>query len=129
MITLDLDQVIELTESLVKLDPDFVYKDPDGKSGASASCMYVHASQKGIVPGCLVGAVLHKAGIPLDVLSRYDDNNHPAELLLDSLSNFGLLEGDSNVSDFLQNAQYAQDLGHTWGEALQRGKKAAGIDD
>ena len=102
---------------------DFVYKRMPGMD-----CKYVH---EGVVwdadieeyvsdesvyePGCIVGYVLHKAGIPLATLQGSEGNN--AEELLDRLERHGLVKVETEAADFLNSVQDLQDSGNSWGSA------------
>lgn len=102
---------------------DFVYKRMPGMD-----CKYVHEGQvwdpdveeyvrdeSVYEPGCIVGYVLHKAGIPLAAMQNSEGNN--AEELLDRLERAGLLTVESEASEFLNNVQDLQDSGNSWGSA------------
>lgn len=102
---------------------DFVYKRMPGMD-----CQYVH---EGVVwdadleeyvqdesvyePGCIVGYVLHKAGISLATMQASEGNN--AEELLDRLERHGLLTVEAEAVEFLNSVQDLQDSGNSWGSA------------
>ena len=86
---------------------DFVYVIPNQEElGSHAACLYVHDDK----PSCLIGRVLHDLGMSLEDLSQYEgqDASMPAEA-------FGVSE---HVADALTTAQFVQDTGETWGDAL-----------
>ena len=69
-------------------------------------------------PACLVGRVLHKLGIPLNVMLF--DNLLPAIGLLSGLIQKGWLESDNSIAfRMLERAQITQDRNGTFGEALK----------
>jgi hypothetical protein len=84
------------------------------------------------VPGCLVGDVMHRLGVPLDVLDNWNDAG--AETLLDHLTDpadgrdyeawvtYADAEAAEHTMTYLCIAQNIQDLGgvgHTWGDAYR----------
>jgi hypothetical protein len=80
------------------------------------SCRYEYSGQ----PSCIVGHVLHRAGVPIDVLKSFDDNDDgvSANVLYEYLD---VTEDAANVLGW---AQGLQDSGHTWGRALDRAREA-----
>lgn len=115
MIELTLDKTKELlTEAVAEKGAEYVYTNPEGVPGGSdslANCYYVHGSQ----PGCIVGHVLHKAGVPLETLTEHE--TRPAGFVLRSLEDFDL---DHNTLRLLDDVQERQDRGVPWGEAVQQ---------
>ena len=109
-ITTNDQEVITTLRAVVAERPDYVYTNPFPDD--AGTCRYVH----GDTPGCLVGHVLHRLGVPLEELSRHEGKNacSVAADLLDGIS--------SDASWAIEHAQFRQDLGDTWAEAL----KAAG---
>ncbi|MFD3952198.1 hypothetical protein ACFWRC_19505 [Streptomyces albidoflavus] len=108
------EQVLDVMREVVaEAGEEFVYKSPTGLG----ICLYVHRTFGGgaDVPGCLVGQVLHRLGVPLDELSRYE-----AQLALTmapKLVDAG--ENEDLLTSALNNAQMTQDAGHPWGAALR----------
>lgn len=83
------------------------------------SCLYADKGQ----PSCLVGVVLHKAGISVAALKRFDrhkDAGVPTELV-----EVGLLDIPVESALILTRAQSLQDTGHTWGDALKEAREHA----
>jgi hypothetical protein len=69
------------------------------------------------VPGCIVGFILHKIGVPLATLDLWNDTT--ADDLLHNLDRHGHIDGaETAVQDYLVRAQIVQDTpGQTWGSA------------
>lgn len=100
-----------LTEAVAEKGADYVYVNKDGKLAdgtGEVECHYVHGDQ----PGCIVGNVLHRAGVPLDVLGEYEAQN------IDHLSQ-SLLTAEPRVKLLLNHIQAHQDVGVPWGEAVR----------
>lgn len=101
--------------------PDSVYVNQHGERAGRATpdaavttyvdCTYVHGTGPTARPGCIVGEVLHRAGVPLDVLRTYEGS---------SIGTFGqdARLTDEDAQEILQAAQREQDLGRTYGQAL-----------
>lgn len=113
-IELTLDRTKELLAEAVALKgADYVYTTPDGEQGnpdTSPICSYVHGEE----PGCIVGHVLHSAGIPLAELRGEERND--ASGALRGLR--GTLHYEDGVAELLMAVQQDQDSGVPWGEAL-----------
>lgn len=112
-IHLTYDKVRQLTdEAVAARGADYRYKKPPTRD----ICLYVHRDADGNkTPGCLVGDVLVRAGVPIDVLD--DDSLGPVGSLLYTLPD-GMVEIDEDAHDFLSDAQFKQDFGETWGDAV-----------
>jgi hypothetical protein len=101
---------------------DYVYR----KRGLADSCFYVHKTPEGEVPGCIVGQLLHRLGVPLEVLKKREGRSAWAIFYGDALFDEGeadspvRVEGD-DLARKIQAVQSAQDHGKTWGEAVKRG--------
>lgn len=112
MIELTLARTKELlAEAVAEKGEDFVYTNRDGHevdSDGVTPCHYVHDDK----PGCIVGNVLHKAGVPLDELSRFEGQD--AQEVTRSVCT--VEEGD--VIRLLSGVQDRQDRGTAWGEAV-----------
>src|SRR5690606_28125878 len=124
-------QFIDALEAAVaERGRDFVYprgdrrwsKLPDSDEETLVnSCPYVKPGGAGAA--CLSGLALHKAGVPLDCLARRE--GHPA----------GRVRGSLGVSWPVRSAaggaQSSEDLGATWGDALDefyRQLRALGVE-
>lgn len=116
-IKLTLERTKELLAEAVALKgAGYIYTHPDGWVAADgdnpASCRYVHDDQ----PGCIVGHVLHAAGVSLEALSEYEGQGaqDPAYQLA------GATDGAARLLDF---AQDHQDRGVPWGEAVRQAQE------
>lgn len=111
MIELTLARTKEfLAEAVAEKGADFVYVNKYGDQAdesGDVTCHYVHGDQ----PGCIVGNVLHRAGVPLDVLGEYEAQN------VDDLA-AGLFTAEVGVRSLLLHVQSHQDAGIPWGEAV-----------
>lgn len=74
------------------------------------TCVYVHEGE----PSCLVGQILHRHGVSLDMLSQHEFEGAWTVA-------FQLASADDKARGFLLAAQTAQDRGQTWGEAVEHG--------
>lgn len=116
MIELSDDKVKSLLREVVdEFGRDYVYKCPH----ADDSCLYVHKVEDGFdetKPGCIVAQVLHRAGVSLEYMERHEGRG--ANILLFALENDAMLSISSKSAYALRNIQCDQDLGISWGEAL-----------
>lgn len=96
----------------------FVYTQHTGREGTK-QCRYVHNG----AADCMIGQFLAAQGIPLERLAEADKiyawSGAPASELIDSLINEGLVIASDGATNVLAAAQFAQDGGMTWGEALR----------
>lgn len=114
-----------VAECIAERGEDYVYQ-----KQAASSCMYVH----GIVeipvdedsydytedfskatPGCIVGAVLHKAGVSLEDLGKGSRNESGSFDLISNLEYDELVTVSDQAQNYLANAQTSQDRGVPWG--------------
>lgn len=113
---------ISLMEKAVeKRGANYVYqqvKKKDAYGWENEACVYEH---KG-APSCLVGEVLHEAGVTLSALKRFDKTDTGG---ITSLVDDGVLSIPKVTAQVLGVAQEAQDGGETWGGALRRAKVSA----
>jgi hypothetical protein len=133
MIELTLQRVKDLAKQVVgEKSDDFVYVDRGGIKAdryGSANCSYVHVHKDfddltGAVPGCLVGQILHRAGVTIEQLSLGDSYlnggcSHSADELLEDLKRADRISYQGSVATFLRDLQDAQDKGKTWHAALK----------
>ena len=106
------EEVRKVLREFVAERPDYIYAAPPNIATLAPRfmCYYVHKDE----PGCLIGHVLHKLGIPLEQLKALEHQG--AGKVADQC-----LEGISyETRRFLTNAQGAQDEGMTWGAALNQ---------
>lgn len=101
-----------LEECVAEKGAAFIYERPQGNA-----CAFV---DKG-VPSCLVGHALHKAGITLAALRRFDKVGGNIECLV----NDGSIALPEVATSIFQRAQELQDDGWTWGKALNEAKVVA----
>ncbi|WP_145500924.1 hypothetical protein [Streptomyces sp. CFMR 7] len=96
--------------------PNYVYEAPEYQKDEETQCFYVHTDETGepVSAGCLVGAVLHRMGVPLSMLALHETKH--ASAVTRSLG-IGL---NRNTEIALNGVQDDQDSGATWGEALIR---------
>lgn len=112
MIELSLVMTKELlAEAVAEKGADFVYVNKYGQQAdqsGDVTCQYVHGDQ----PGCIVGNVLHRAGVPLDELGQYETHS------VDDLGQ-RLFTAEARVKLLLNHIQGHQDVGVPWGEAVR----------
>lgn len=111
------DETIMATlKAVVAENPEHIYVRPADYTMPGEPCLYVH----GDVPGCVIGRVLHRLGVPLSDLR---DN--------EGVSAYVLLHGGFGISVemayFLDAVQGSQDGGSTWGSALTEAAVANGV--
>jgi hypothetical protein len=128
MIHIDHHKAIEaLRECVEERGPDFVYKDP--VEGVKAqSCFYWHypvvpdawagsfqdREQPAVEPGCMIGLMLHKLGVPAEATRTYEEQ---AVFTMWDRPN-GVFELTENAMEVCRAAQNRQDDGDRWGDAL-----------
>jgi hypothetical protein len=113
-ITVSGERVIEVLREVVAERPDYVYAAPPEMITTAMlanPCFYVHGEGADAVPGCVVGAVLNRLGVPLSELAGYEGT--PAQHVAERL-----LETDHDVVSMLREVQTEQDQGTSWGDAL-----------
>lgn len=112
-----------LREAVTERGKDYVYVSPyTGESGPGTVCYYVHDSRSedgtpAAAPGCLVGLVLHKAGVSLDDLRGV--GFQPADMALEDLRDAGLLTFEPDLTSLLGRVQARQDNGEPWGPVVR----------
>lgn len=117
------EYVTRLMEEAVALKgEDYVYEqlptcDPDAIT--PTTCYYVWDDQ----PSCIVGHVLHAAGVPLDRLRVREGIAAHMVVRAEAPDDW-----DTSLEDALDAAQGLQDSGGTWGQALAAFKKDLGIE-
>lgn len=108
------EKLIDTLRAVANEKPDHVYTAP-AHMDKNDSCYYVHTdpedNQK-LSPGCLVGAALHRLGVPLEELKRHEGES--AYALLDQLCP-GV---GHRARCFAGEVQALQDEGTAWGEAI-----------
>lgn len=122
---MDAERALGLLRAVVaEFGPEYVYVNASGQragqchvGGKTAiDCSYVHGMDNDLRPGCLVGQVCHRHGVPLVVLQTYEGS---------AFGTFGEDAGIANedAQQILHAAQMAQDGGRPWGVALQRAEE------
>lgn len=119
------DQIMATLAEVVGEAPETVYASPEHMIDAATTngntngetCFYVHRPAPGTdgdaQPGCLVGQVLNRLGVPLDELAEHEARG--ADYVMTQL---GI--GTDQTRDALCNAQSIQDSGKPWSDALIR---------
>lgn len=87
-------------------------EDPDRKYGSM--CRYV--APDGESPQCIVGTILHLAGVPLETLSNHEGKG--SWDLMEKLLVTGVARVSDNARNLLSDLQGSQDSGMTWGALL-----------
>jgi hypothetical protein len=106
---LSYDRTVELLhEVIAEKGENFVYREP----GDSDACLYAHGDE----PGCLVGQVLFRAGVPMEDIAALDK---AASTDVASLAAEFERWMPRSAVDLLSDAQNQQDGGATWGYALE----------
>jgi hypothetical protein len=110
----DKRRALELLIDIVdQYGEDVVYERvPKVAGGSGMVCQYQDRGQ----PSCIVGHVLARAGVPMDVLYELDVLGAPADRLGSHV------RVDGQAAQVLNAAQCVQDAGKTWGEALESAK-------
>jgi len=120
VITINLEQANALLdEVLAEHGEDFVYQ---------GLCNY----NVGEMPGCIVGQVLAKAGVPLDTLAKMDviswreDGDPVTDTKFDSVARSHHFDDvfvvEPDVATLLNEAQTQQDQRLPWGHAVAAGR-------
>lgn len=119
MIKLDLPEVKSLAvEAIKEKGVDYVYVNPNGEKiadGTFVNCFnWHHTPDGGRVPGCIVGNILHRAGISLDDMPH--DLNVQGSL--EALKDLAMVSREGVIA--LKYMQWEQDNGATWGAAFEK---------
>lgn len=122
-IHLTLERTNELLDAAVaEKGADYIYTDTRGFRAApgsdGADCQYVHGNR----PGCLVGNVLHRAGVELERLLQVEGFGVGDVDFQEYLD----VTCDEGVLDLLSEAQQRQDGGDTWGDSVAYARGVAG---
>lgn len=112
-ITVSEADVIATLRAVVAERPNYVYQKP-AHMDDEYSCLYVHTDaddEEKRTPGCVVGHVLNRLGVPLDELEKREGK--AAFRVVPDLAD--MPEG---AVDALSRAQSSQDDSDTWSMAL-----------
>lgn len=126
------DVVAEKGADFHYASPPFDFDGNRARIGGNGVCRYVHNhvlrgdDQETLLEyGCIVGAALNKLGVPLDAMSRLENESAAGRYgglrvthLLPLLRDENVITYTPDVTFFLNRAQLAQDAGDTWGQAL-----------
>lgn len=125
--TLTFEGAVRLAREAVAEKPEgYVYTNEFGDVAtlAASSCTNWHLVDPGDdnskrVPGCIVGTILYKAGIPLESMGKAA----PSYDLIYSIRH--IMEVDEKAAKFLSACQSHQDIGTPWDESVAMGIKRA----
>lgn len=113
-ITVSEADVINTLQTVVDERPDYVYARPAHMPDALGLCRYVHTAEgdpETRTPGCLVGQVLDRLGVPLEELERNEGAG-----AISVVPKF--IDTTSRAVEILADAQNYQDGGDSWSESL-----------
>jgi hypothetical protein len=109
------EQVMTTLRQVVNERPEYVYTAPKHMRDfeGDPSCFYVHTDVNGGAsePGCVVGAVLNRLGVPLESLAEWEGASAHAVAMR-------VCYMPPRTAAALSRAQDAQDNGTTWERAL-----------
>lgn len=117
------DALSALNDAIVEKGSDFVYvkevevyEDEDSYK----VCTYVHPDEEGslTVPGCLVGNVMARLGVPIEAMAAINNDGFSARVLFSYLSSRNIISITEKAASLLVNAQCQQDNEFTWGESV-----------
>lgn len=96
---------------------------PDGTMLIGGVCDYVRDGK----PSCIVGHVLFRAGVPIEILMVLDPNKFGAGIGAESLNLPGACRGlvfdvTDEAAEFLSVVQRNQDQGKSWGECAEQAR-------
>lgn len=107
-------QVADRVRLIGEYEPDTVYFDMHQKhyGGGSVECLY----SLGDGPGCIVGKALYELGVSIETLRDLDAQDGGTKAIEIPGT---IIERDSDEAmQYIQDVQYSQDSGSTWGEAI-----------
>lgn len=99
------EQLIEKVRELAAAKPDFVYRRPEN----STSCLY---REHDGMPGCIFGQAFDALGVELTDAHEHKGITRVLSLLGISVTRLQV--------EWMMSVQDAQDLGHSWAEAIAR---------
>ncbi|MFI2031379.1 hypothetical protein [Streptomyces buecherae] len=108
------DTLMKTLRQVVAENPAHVYEGPE-YSERDDDCLYVHRDEAGAIegPGCVMGHVLHRLGIPLEDLAQYE--GLAIACVVGRLTS-GISQGTEEI---LRRVQTLQDEGSSWAEAYE----------
>jgi hypothetical protein len=115
VIEIDKARALELLREVVaEAGEDFTYV-PDAHR-LNTTCTYV----KNNCPDCMIGRALAKAGATIEQLATLDDLNEDRDNSIDTVGpRADWLQLTDEALKVFTDAQWNQDLGKTWGDALR----------
>lgn len=111
-------EVTRVLHEVVTERPDHLYESPENPPNPMTVCYYVHSETGTAVPGCLVGHVLNRLGVPLATLEQHEGES-AADVAALTLEISGHPDDTAEAYRVLDDAQTFQDMGRTWGRALE----------
>lgn len=117
----DSEVLAAVDAALAERGADYVYSNPYASTATTPamSCLYVHGEET----GCLVGNVMHRLGVPLDALQRWE-GVRASTVMRRAEADLGIVV-PAWSRYMLSRAQAQQDHGEEWGEAIAEGKAYA----
>lgn len=106
--------LVLLREVIAEKGEDYVYPRRDARDvghGVVVTCFYAEYDQ----PSCIVGHVLHRAGVPLDQMAVIEGLT-PVD---DAARPWFAEHADDDARRLLNEVQANQDEQHSWGESLR----------
>lgn len=126
MIHITLADAIRFAEEAASEKPEgYIYVNPDGEKAGEFGISCAYWDYEKDEPSCLVGQVLHKAGLDGGPMAYWKASGALIFDLSDQLR--GVVEIDYDALDFLGRVQMRQDNGSTWRSSIESGKSAAGV--
>jgi len=115
-----------MAEAVAERGDLYVYQPNRGGWGCTY-CKY-NDDDEAVAPDCLIGTILHKAGLPLAELSSHEGEtaarffgyNVPMNGPVHRNGQQPMVQATQRVVTALQRAQWAQDNGETWSEAATK---------
>jgi hypothetical protein len=108
------ETVLSTLREVVAERPEYAYDAPEHMKDnpESPDCFYVHKDEDGdcVAPGCVIGMVLHRLGVPLEVLA---ENEGKTVIQVRHL----MPDVSMEVRHTLNLMQSRQDVGKPWGMA------------
>lgn len=124
-ITVSEADVINTLQEIVDEQPDYVYARPAHMEGNAVTCLYVHTGEEADevrTPGCLVGQVLSRLGVPLEELEKHEGSS-----ALSVVPRF--VDTTNRAVGVLSDAQDYQDGGDSWSESLYSALRGNPVPD
>lgn len=126
MIHITLADAIRFAEEAASEKPEgYVYINPDGDEAGEIGISCKYWDHEKDEPSCLVGQVLHKAGLDGGPMAYWKSSEKWISALSHSLR--GAVEIDFDALDFLTRIQLRQDNGSTWRFSIASGKSAVSV--